>query len=220
LRDAELSAAGDAADPHGTLVVTASQLLGRLHVIPIVTDLLARYPGLTVRLLLFDRPIRLVEEGVDVAVRIGNLADSALTAVKLGEVRHLLVASPSYLEANGVPQTPADLKTHTIIHFTGLSATDDWRFANFEQSSIHLKPRLVVNTAEAAISAVEAGAGIARLLSYQVSEAVLAGRLVSVLDEIAPPAIPMNLLFQAGRGASPNVRAFVDAAKARFREML
>jgi len=216
LRDAELGATGETADPHGMLVVTASQMLGRLHVVPIVTELLARHARLDIRLILLDRPIQIVEEGVDVAVRIGDLADSALTAVKLGEVRRVLVASPSYLEKHGAPRTPADLRAHSIVAFTGVSATDEWRFGDAERSTVQVKPRLVINTAGGAIAAVEAGAGIARLLSYQASEGVAAGRLVHVLDEAAPPPTPINLLFQAARGASPNVRAFVEAAKARF----
>lgn len=216
LRDAELGAIGETADPHGTLVVTASQLLGRLHVVPIITGLLARHPRLNIRLLLIDRPIQLVEEGVDIAVRIGDLADSALTAVKLGEVRRVLVASPSYLEARGAPRTPADLRAHAIIAFTGVSATNEWSFGNAERSTVHVRPRLVINTAEAAVAAAEAGVGIVRLLSYQVSDGVAAGRLVHVLDQAAPRPMPVNLLFQAGRGASPNVRAFVEAARARL----
>lgn len=139
LRDAELGAIGSTAEPRGSLVVTASQLLGRLHVVPIVTGLLARHPGLHVRLVLVDRPIQLVEEGIDVAVRIGDLPDSALTAVKLGEVQRVLAASPSYLKVHGVPQAPADLQAHAIIAFTGVSANDEWRFGSGEKSSVHVR---------------------------------------------------------------------------------
>lgn len=216
LRDAELNAIGKSAEPHGTLVVTASQLFGRLHVIPVITDLMARHPKLNVNLMLLDRPVQLVEEGIDVAVRIGDLHDSSLVAVKLGAVRRVLVAAPSYLAERGTPSTLADLRTHDIVAFTGISPTNEWRFGRAERSTVQVSPRLIVNTAEAAIAAVETGAGICRLLSYQVSDCVAAGRVSIVLTELEPDAVPVNLLFQSGRGAMPNARAFIEAVKSRM----
>lgn len=217
LRDAELGAMGAAAEPQGTLVATASQLFGRLHAVPIVASLLAAHPRLRVRLLLVDRPIQFVEEGVDVALRIGELADSALRAIKVSEVRHVLVAAPSYLDAHGTPSAPADLRTHAIIAFAGVSSTNEWRFGSAERTVVQVQPRLVVNTADAAVAAAEAGVGLVRLLSYQASEGLGAGRLVRVLDHAEPDPVPVSLLFDAGRAASPNVRAFVDTARAHFR---
>jgi DNA-binding transcriptional LysR family regulator len=183
-----------------------------------VTELLRRHPRLSARLLLVDRVIRLVEEGIDVAVRIGELADSALRAVRLGEVRRVLVASPAYLEARGEPSTVADLRHHEIIAFTGVSGSDEWRFGPAGSTTVQVRPRLVVNGADAAIGAAESGLGITRVLSYQVSPHLADGRLRSVLDGAVPPPLPIHLLFQAGRGTSPNVREFVERAKLRLRQ--
>jgi DNA-binding transcriptional LysR family regulator len=158
-----------------------------------------------------------VEEGVDVAVRIGKLADSALRAIRVGEVRRVLVASPGYLKANGHPRTVADLKRHQVIAFTGVSGSDEWRFGAGERAVVQVKPRFVVNSADAAIAAAEAGLGITRVLSYQVSAALAKGRLRSTLDEVAPPAVPISLLYQADRSTSPARRAFLDQAVAYFR---
>lgn len=216
LRDAEMSAMGAAAEPQGTLVATASQLFGRLHVVPIVASLLAAHPRLRVRLLLVDRPIQLVEEGVDVALRIGALADSALRAIKVGEVRHVMVAAPGYLDRHGTPTAPSDLSSHAIIAFSGISPTDEWRFGTAERSVVHVQPRLVVNTADAALAAAEGGDGIVRVLSYQASEGLAAGRLVRVLGHAEPDPVPVSLQFDAGRASSPNVRAFVNAARVHF----
>jgi DNA-binding transcriptional LysR family regulator len=218
LHDAEQEAMGARSEPQGTLVVTAPVVFGRLHVTPVVAELLRRHPRLSVRLLLVDRFVQLVEEGIDVAVRIGDLADSALRAVKVGEVRRVLVASPAYLDARGTPAATGDLRRHDVIAFTGLGASDDaWRFGLDGKAAVQVRPRLVVNSADAAIAAAEAGLGITRVLSYQVSAACAAGRLRTVLDEAAPPAIPVNLLFHAGRGGSPAVRSFIDRAKDYFR---
>jgi DNA-binding transcriptional LysR family regulator len=217
LRAAEDSIKGTLTEPQGTLVVTAPVAFGRIHVVPIVTALLQRNPRLAVRLALIDRSIDLVEEGIDVAVRIGELADSALRAIQVGAVRSVLVASPAYLQARGVPVSPQDLRRHELIVFTAASPSDEWRFGAGGKRSVRIRPRMSVNTADAAISAAEAGFGITRVLSYQVSAPVGAGRLQRILDEEAPPPVPVTLLFQAGRAASPNVRSFIDRAKEYFR---
>ncbi|HYD98491.1 MAG TPA: LysR family transcriptional regulator [Alphaproteobacteria bacterium] len=217
LQDAELMVMGARAEPRGTLVVTAPALFGRLHVVPVAAELLRRHPRLTVRLLLLDRVVQLVEEGVDVAVRIGDLGDSAHHAVRLGEVRRILVASPAYLDAQGEPQTVSDLRRHQIVAFTGASGSDDWRFGPEEKQAVHVRPRLVVNGADAAIAAAEAGLGITRVLSYQAGGRIAEGRLRTVLDAAAPPALPVSLLFQANRGASPKVRAFIELARDQLR---
>jgi DNA-binding transcriptional LysR family regulator len=217
MNDADQMLAGAQSRPQGTLNVTASVMLGRMHVLPIVGALLKAHPELSVRLLLIDRIVQLAEEGIDVAVRIDHLEDSALRAVPVGEVRRVFVASPAYLKARGVPYEPADLRAHDVIAFTGLGSGDELRFGPRGKTGVKVRPRLIVNSGDASIAAAEAGLGIARALSYQVSKAVKAGRLKTVLDAHAPPAIPISLVFQAARAASPNVRAFIDAAKAHFK---
>lgn len=218
LRDAELAALGSAAEPQGTLKVTAPVVFGRLHVAPLLARLLAAHPRLRAELVLVDRVVQFVEEGIDAAVRIGALADSALRAVRLGEVRRVLVASPAYLEANGTPGAVGDLRRHGVVAFTGVSQTDEWRFGTDGKEVVAVRPRLVVNTADAAVAAALEGAGVARVLSYQVSAEVASGRLVELLGEHAPPALPVNLLFQAARAASPPLRALIAAAKAHVRD--
>lgn len=218
LRDAELAAAGSAAEPQGTLKVTAPVVFGRLHVVPLLARLLAVHPRLRAELVLVDRVVHLVEEGIDAAVRVGTLADSALRAIKLGEVRRVLVASPAYLEANGTPETVDDLRRHGVVAFTGVSPTDEWRFGPDGRTAATVRPRLVVNTAAAAIAAALEGVGVARVLSYQVGAEVASGRLVELLAGHAPSALPVNLLFQAARAASPPLRVLLGAAKAHFRD--
>lgn len=212
LRDAEEAAMGPRAEPRGTLAVTAPVLFGRMHVAPVVAELLCRHPLLSVRLVLLDRMVNLVDEGFDVAVRIGALADSALSSIRVGEARRVLVASLAYLEANGTPGSARDLGKHAVIAFTGVSASDTWQVAA-RGSAAHVRPRLVVNDADAAISAAVAGLGITRVLSYQVSADLAAGRLQTVLDQDAGAAMPVSLLFQSARKGAPNVRAFVELAK-------
>jgi len=203
---------GEDADPRGTLTVSAPILFGRLHVLPVVEALIRRHPRLDVRLMLSDRQVSLVEEGVDVAVRIGELADSALVARKVGAVQRVLVASPAYLAARGAPTTPADLERHDIIAFEGVDATPDWRFGGAAPTTVRPHPRLSVNGAEAAIAAVESGLGVTRALSYQVRAGLAAGRLRLVLHNFAPPPIPVSLAHPPARRASPNVSAFIAAA--------
>lgn len=212
LRDAEEAAMGARSEPRGTLAITAPVLFGRLHIAPVVAELLRRHPQLSVRLVLLDRMVNLVDEGFDVAVRIGNPADSTLSGVRVGEARRVLVASPAYLEANGTPAKAQGLAGHAVIAFTGVSASDTWQVAA-KGGVAHVRPRLVVNDADAAISAAVAGLGITRVLSYQVIADLAAGRLRTVLDQGSHAAMPINLLFQSARGGAPNVRVFVELAK-------
>jgi DNA-binding transcriptional LysR family regulator len=211
---AERQARGEDAEPRGVLHVAAPIVFGRLHVLPMVRALLTDHPALTVRLTLSDRNVHLVDEGVHVALRIGDLADSSLTAVKLGAVSRVLVASPAYLATQGSPSRPADLEDHALIAFEGLEATDEWRFS---ATGVRVAPRLAVNSADTAIAAAEAGLGITRALSYQVSAAVQAGRLVPLLQAFAPPAMPVSVVFPARRVSSANVAAFVTAARDHLR---
>lgn len=216
LRDAEQTAMGARSEPHGTLAVTAPVLFGRMHVLPVVAELLHLHRHLSVRLVLLDRMVNLAEEGFDIAVRIGPMGDSALKSIKVGEVRRVLVASPDYLQANGTPASMGALRDHAVIAFTGISASDVWQ-ASANGGVAHVRPRLVVNDAEAAVSAAVAGLGITRVLSYQASKDLAAGRLRTVLGQDTTGAMPISLLFQVSRGTSPNLRAFVGLAKAQLK---
>lgn len=202
--------------PQGTLTVTAPVMFGRIHILPVITKLIRQHPGLNVRLRLLDRVVRLVEEDVDVAVRIADLPDSALHMMKIGEVHHVLSASPAYLAEQGMPDQTKDLRHHQIIVVedeTGAYRTDDMDYNRLGR----MAPRLSVNSVQAGIEAAVAGLGIIRTLSYQVAEHFSDGRLQQVLGDTAGPALPVSLLFQSGRRNTPNIRAFVDLAQAQLR---
>jgi len=216
LAGAERELRGAAAEPRGQLHLTAPVMFGRLHVLPVVGDLMAQHRDLMVRMMLIDRNVRIVEEGIDVAVRVGPLADSGLKAVRVGAVRQMLVASPAYLARRGAPATVADLAEHDLIGTMGPRWTSEWQFAS-GRWRLDAAPRLVVNTVDGVLAAAEAGLGIANLLSYQLAEAVDAGRLISLLADEQPPALPVHLLFEPSRAALPAVRLFIDAMKARLR---
>ena len=216
LDDAALSLRGDAATPGGTLVVTAPVTFGRLHIVPIVTALLRAHSTLRVELTLIDRVVRLVDEGIDVAVRIGDLSDSALSALKIAEVRRVLVANPVYLALHAAPANVAGLHDHSLISFNELDRAHEWRFGPSGKPAIRVEPRLIVNAADAAISAAIDGLGIAHVLSYQALDAISSGQLVTLLDDFAPPPIPVHLVYQANRRTSVNVRAFIDTARLHF----
>ena len=218
LDDAALALRGAGATPGGTLVITAPVTFGRLHILPIATALLREHPALKIELTLIDRVVRLVDEGIDVAVRIGDLSDSSLHAFKVAEVRRVLVASPAYLAAHGTPASIPALHDHALIAFTELDRGHEWRFGPTGKPAIRIEPRLAANTADAAIAAAVEGVGIARVLSYQVMDAIGSGSLVTLLDGFAPLAVPVHLVYQASRRASVNVRAFIDAARARFEQ--
>ena len=217
LGDAERALSGTRSEPRGQLFITAPVAFGRLHVLPVVTELLDRHADLKIRMMLIDRNVRIVEEGIDVAVRIGPLADSALKAILIGAVRQVLVASPAYLARSGVPEAPQDLVQHHLISSTGPRAANEWRFGARREIQIAVQPRLMVNTVDASVAAAEAGAGIANLLSYQVEDALHAGRLIEVMRPDAPDALPVHLLFEASRSGAAATRAFVDAMRERGR---
>jgi len=208
LADADRSARGEYQTPRGELAIAAPIVFGRLHVLPIVTELLAAYPDITARLVLSDRYANLADDHLDVAVRIGELADSSLVATRVGSVRRVACASPAYLAAHGRPRRPSDLARHACISTT----LDDWTFAGM---SIAIKPRLVVTTAEAAIDAARAGVGIARVLSYQLRDPAL----VRILISHEPKPIPVQLV-RTTTHTTRKVRVFVDLAIARLRSAL
>ena len=213
LDDAERALRGDTGALRGEMVVAAPVVFGRLHVLPIVVALMRQHAGLSVRLMLSDRNAHVAEEGIDIAVRIGALADSSLIAVRLGSVGQVVVASPQYLAERPAPERLADLKNHSLIVFEGLGQTNEWRFPN---EAVRIRPRLSVTTADCAIAAAETGLGITRTLSYQVDEAQRAGRLVPLLTEFAPPDVPVSALYQPSRRTTANVAAFLAEARAYF----
>ncbi|PKP86537.1 MAG: LysR family transcriptional regulator [Alphaproteobacteria bacterium HGW-Alphaproteobacteria-17] len=216
LAGAERALRGAAAVPGGQLHLTAPVMFGRLHVLPVAGALIAAHPALAVRMMLIDRNVRIVEEGIDVAVRIGALADSGLKAVRIGWVRQMLVASPAYLARRGAPQAIAELAGHELIGTMGPRAAGEWQLASGKWR-LDPRPRLVLNTVDGALAAAEAGLGIANLLSYQIADALDAGRLIALLADEQPPPLPVHLLFEPSRARLPAVRAFVDAMKARMR---
>jgi DNA-binding transcriptional LysR family regulator len=217
VEEAERLARGADAAPRGALSVAAPLMFGRLHVLPIVAALLHTHELLSVRLLLSDRVAHFAEEGIDVAVRIGELADSALLAIKVAEVRRVLVASPAYLAARGTPAAPADLAGHDLISFEGGDPASEWSFAD-GHTRLRVAPRLAVNSADAAIAAAEAGLGVTRTLSYQAREAVAEGRLLLLLDRFGPAAMPVSVVHPARRQGSANIAAFMAAARNHFRD--
>ncbi len=209
VEDAEAAAAGSHAGLRGPIAVTASVLFGRLHVAPLVLAFLGRHPRVTMRTLFVDGVVPLVEEGIDVAVRIGHLADSSLTAVRVGSVRRVVCAAPGYLAVRGAPATPADLEAHDLVGFTGLGLEREWRFPH---QAVPVSPRLVTNQPDVAVAAACAGHGLSMLLSYMIATEVAAGSLVSVLRDWEPPPLPVHVVHHAGRSTSARVRTFVDHA--------
>jgi DNA-binding transcriptional LysR family regulator len=217
LAEAEAAAAGSYATPTGTLTVTASLLFGQIYVLPVVLEFLGLHPAVSVRTLFVDRVTSLVEEGIDAAVRIGHLADSGLAATRVGSVRRVVCAAPAYLERHGIPRTPAELAEHGVVATTHSWGALEWRFGGARRTAVTVRPRLVCNTNEAAISAAEAGWGLVRALSYQVAPALAAGRLQAVLSAYEEAPLPIHVVHPEGRHAAAKVRAFVDLAVERLR---
>lgn len=219
IEEAEASAAGLHAEPRGQIAVTASVNFGRMHVAPILFDFLARYPRVTMRTLLVDRVVDLMEEGFDVAVRIAHLPDSSLSSVRVGEVRRVVCASPGYLVARGMPQKPSDVLQHDVIMFSQTAMLQDWVFES-ATGILPVRPpaQLAVNSADVAIAAAVAGRGLTGVLSYQIAPELKAGQLKIVLAEFEPPPLPVHVVHVAGRRASARVRACVDFMAERLRK--
>jgi DNA-binding transcriptional LysR family regulator len=221
LETAEAEITGEARMPTGRLTVTASVTLGRSILPPVIMGFLNAQPRVTAKVLLLDRVVNLIEEGIDVAVRIGALPDSTLVARQVGEVRRVLVASPGYLRKRGTPKGAADLKLHSIIAFTALLPNNEWTYSGEKSASrVTLQPRFEINDATAAIAAAEAGNGITIALSYMVAKSIREGRLVPVLMNLCPPAVPVQLVYPESRLVTPKVRAFIDYAAPTLREAL
>lgn len=217
LREAEQFVMGGRLVPRGQLYVTAPVLFGRLHVLPVITALLREHEGLSAHMMLLDRNVRIVEEGIDVAVRIGPLADSALRTVTIGSVRQTIVASPAYLAVHGIPASPDDLRIHDCITGSGPRAGGGWLFGAKGEVAVEIVPRLSVDTVDATLAAAEAGVGFANVLSYQSAEGIAAGRLVRVLADHTPPPLSVSLIYDAGRAAMPAVRTFIEAMREHAR---
>jgi DNA-binding transcriptional LysR family regulator len=210
------AAAGEATAPRGRLRVAAPLVFGRLHVAPVVTAFLDAQPLVAAELILSDRNADLLEEEVDVAVRIGPLEDAALVARRVGTVRRVLAASPGYLVRHGTPDSPAALAAHAVIHFG--RPTTEWRFgaAGGAMQTVRVTPRFTVNQAEAALEAAIDGRGIVRALSYQAAASFADGRLVRLLRGWEPPPQPVSLVVPSARLLPPRVRAFLDFAAPRL----
>ena len=221
LGDAERAAAGEYRAPRGELLITAPIMFGKLHVAPIVHAFLAAYPDVSVRLVLADHVIDLVEAHIDVAIRIGNLPDSDLVARRVGKVRWTLVASPGYL-ANSPPlQRPEDLVNHGCIAFEGLQRHREWRFGKASEAvSVQINPRLSISTADAVIAAAQAQMGIARVMTYQAAAAVSSGTLVPVLRDRSPAPLPVSLVHRSQRSQPLKQRAFLDFTSPRLQAVL
>ena len=207
--ETERAATGEYAAPRGHLVATAPLILGRLHVVPVMASFLAHYPEINARLLLTDRAVHLLEEHVDVALRIGRLPDSTLVAIRVGETRPVVCASPAYLAAHGTPATPAELANHACVTFDGLTSPHVWTFCvGRSEQTVQIHSRLVTNTAESAVDAAMHGAGLTRVLSYQVTDALRGGRLQLVLEKYRLAPLPLKL------------RAFLDFMSPRLRALV
>ena len=221
LDEAERAASGEYRAPRGHLNITAPIMFGRLHVEPVVLDFLKAYPEITVRLTLADHVLNLVDEHVDLAVRVGKLPDSSMVALRLGEIGWVACASGDYLALRGEPDTPEALAEHDCVMFEGLYSTASWTFGrNRQVREIAIRPRFSVNSADAAIAAAVRGAGITRVLSYQVAEPLARGALKLILRPHEPDPLPVHLLY-AGQSLLPlKLRAFLDFAGPRLRSSL
>lgn len=216
--EADESVSGMHASPRGPLTISAPVLFGGLYVTPVITEYLARYPDVSASCLFLDRIVSLVDEGVDVAVRIGELPDSSMQAIRVGQVRRVICASPDYLANNGIPITPDDLHAHTIVSASSVTPNPVWKLVeNGETKSVHLEARMTTSTNDSALAAAVAGFGLTRLLSYQVAEHLRNGKLKTVLAEYEPAALPVHVVHREGRQAPQRVRAFIDLAVERLR---
>lgn len=219
LQAADDAAAGATTNPVGQLRITCSNEFGRIYVCPVLTEFLDTYPDVNADVLMVDRIVNMVEEGFDVAVRIGPLPSSGLSAVRVGQVRRIVCAAPDYLARAGIPQTPTALSDHQIVAATPVSPVSDWRFGHDMQHSVRVRPRLTVSSVAAAIAVAKQGWGLVRVLSYQVGPDLQEGSLQTVLEDHEPEPLPIHLVHVEGRRAPAKVRAFIDFAKDRLRQV-
>jgi DNA-binding transcriptional LysR family regulator len=218
--EAERTASGEYSAPTGELAVTTPLGLGRIILMPIIVDFLKTYPDIKVRMIPTDQKLSLAQEQIDVAVRIGELPDSSLVAVRVGRTRRVVCASPAYLAARGTPRTPEDLVGHDCISYAGFSLPDAWTFVRDKATiTAPVHTRLIVGSAEAAWAAARAGIGISIAFAYQLEAAPEEGALTTVLDEFQPPSMPVNLVYTANRFLPIKVRAFLDFAAPRLKRV-
>jgi len=218
LETADEAATGINAEPKGHVAITAPVLFGRQFVMPVILDYLRDFPETDVSAIFFDRIVNLMEEGIDVGVRIGELPDSSMRALKVGFVRHVLCASPEYLDKAGVPQNLEALARHNLIASSAGSHAPGWRFRDKDKEiTVRVKPRLSITTNDAAVRAAVDGFGITRLLSYQASNEVDSGKLRIVLQEFEPATVPIHVLHREGRYSSAKIRTLIDMLGTRLR---
>ena len=221
VHEAECAAAGEYSAPRGELVVTAPVVFGRIHVLPVVTEFLQAFPDVNVHLALGDRIVNLLDDHVDLALRIGVLSDSGLVATNLGSIRRVVCASPAYLVKHGTPRDPHDLGAHRCVSFELFAPASTWRFqVDQTQLIVPIHPRLTVSTAEAAIDAAIAGLGVTCVLSYQVESALRAGALTLLLESYEPAPLPVSFLYSSQGRLPLKLRALLDFAAPRLRARL
>ena len=221
LNEAERAAAGEYTEPKGDLIVTAPTMLGRLHVLPVVTTFLTAFPEVSVELMLTDRVTHFLDDQVDVALRIGDLPDSSLIAARLGAVRRVTCASPVYLASHAAPDVPQDLAGHDVITFESVSSPTIWRYwSDGTEVAVPLRSRLSVSTIDAAIDAGLAGAGVIRTMSYQVADYVRDDLLQLLLEAYEPTPGPVHLVYDQQNRLPLKLRAFVDFVVPRLRNRL
>lgn len=216
LEQADAAAAGAGETPKGHLRLTCPQEFGRIYIAPLLREFLDRYPEVSADVLMVDRVVNIVEEGFDMALRIGHLPDSGLAAVRAGQVRRVICAAPAYLELHGTPRTPEDLVHHRMISTAPLASGPTWRFGAKNAQTLRVPARLSLSSVAATIDAARAGWGLARVLSYQVGPDVAAGRLLILLQDHEPEPFPIHLVHVEGRRAAAKVRSFIDFAAPRL----
>ena len=218
LDDIESAVSGTFSEPRGTLALTAPVMFGRLYVAPLLLDFLAQHPQVTSRVLLSDRIVDLIDEGLDLAVRIAKLSDSTFTALRVGEVRRVVCASPAYLRKHGRPRTPEELSDFNAIAFAPERSVPAWLFEG-PRGKISVRPRvqLLANASEVGIQAALAGHGVTRVLSYMIASELRAGRLRLVLEDFEPEPLPIHLVYREGRRAPARIRTFLEFASQRLR---
>lgn len=218
MAEADESVTGLHRAPRGRLTITAPVLFGSMFVTPVVTEYLQRYTEVATSCLFLDRVVNMVDEGVDVAIRIGDLPDSSMQAVRVGQVRRVVCASPAYLKEHGIPLKPDDLHQHTIVSASSVTPNPEWRMVeDGVPKSIRLQARMTTTTNDSAVAAVVDGFGVTRLLSYQVAELLRTRKLKTVLADFEPAPLPIHVVHREGRQASHRVRAFIDLAVERLR---
>ena len=215
LNEAERTAAGEYSAPRGDLSISAPIVFGRLHLLPIVTEFLKVYPDIDIGIELTDRVVDLVDDHLDLALRIGELPDSSLVAIRLGAIRRVVCASPDYFAQHGLPKTPRDLTDHECVTFGGLSSANAWTFGSGE--TVAVRSRLAVNTAEAALDAAIGSVGVTRVLSYQAAGALDAGKLELALTDFEPKPSPVSLIHPGQPRLPVKLRAFIDFAVPRLK---